>query len=94
MRRGGRFFFFWFFFFNFRAFSQTCGGSARGSPGSSSLLPPLPSVDRSSGRDVLNGGGGGASWGCPLLFCRKRGLVLSISACHFNRGCVSAEPEA
>lgn len=32
--------------------------------------------------------------GYPLLFSRKRGLVLSRSACHFNRGCVSAEREA
>lgn len=39
-------------------------------------------------------GGEEWGWGCSLLFCRKRGLVLCRSACHFNRGCASAKREA
>lgn len=31
----------------------------------------------------------GRVWGCPLLFCRKRGLVLCRSAWHFKPGTIA-----
>lgn len=69
-------------------------GFAQGGPFIAPPCPVLPLVKcagRSSGkRDDLNQGVWGCrgewGWARPLLFCRKRGLVLRRSACHFNRG--------